>query len=542
MAIETHQPDHASKKLSVDVLVLGGGPAGTWAALAAARQGARVVLADKGYCGTSGATAPSNTGAWYLPQGAQRAAEADRRFARAGGIAHRRWMLRVMEQACKGLDELGAEGYPFPLDEDGSLYRANLRGPDYMRYMRKRVKSAGVQVLDYHPALELLWADGAVAGAAGTNLRTGERWQINAGAVVLATGGCAFLSRALGTDGNTGDGYLMGAEAGARLSGMEFSAQYGLSASHSSVTKGLTFAFASFYMEDGSPLPQSTEDRSARIARALIEGRQVYALMDRGTPEEHDWLRRGQPNCFLAFDRAGIDPFKQRFPVTLRSEGTVRGVGGLDVITDDCATTVPGLYAAGDAATRENIVGAVSGGGSPNASWAISSGTWSGTAAAQFAKGLGAKIDTRGVVSLGGAGLRPRKHASDSVAAVDVAKAVQEESLPLDVNFFRRADRIVQSRERLDAVWNDVRDHLAAPFNLNQQDGRALLRAREAAALTATARWVWAAADNRTESRGLHRRTDFTETDRAQTHRIHLSGLDRIDVSTDESDWKAVAS
>jgi glycine/D-amino acid oxidase-like deaminating enzyme len=48
--------------LEADVLVLGGGPAGTWAAWTAASAGARVVLADKGYCGTSGATAPSGTG------------------------------------------------------------------------------------------------------------------------------------------------------------------------------------------------------------------------------------------------------------------------------------------------------------------------------------------------------------------------------------------------------------------------------------------------------------------------------------------------
>ena len=40
--------------LEADVLVIGGGPAGTWAALAAAAKGARVVLADKGYCGSSG--------------------------------------------------------------------------------------------------------------------------------------------------------------------------------------------------------------------------------------------------------------------------------------------------------------------------------------------------------------------------------------------------------------------------------------------------------------------------------------------------------
>jgi pyruvate/2-oxoglutarate dehydrogenase complex dihydrolipoamide dehydrogenase (E3) component len=44
-------------RLPADVLVVGGGPAGTRAAIKAAQAGADVVLADKGRCGSSGATA-----------------------------------------------------------------------------------------------------------------------------------------------------------------------------------------------------------------------------------------------------------------------------------------------------------------------------------------------------------------------------------------------------------------------------------------------------------------------------------------------------
>lgn len=53
--------------LSTDVLVIGGGPAATWAAINARDNGAEVVLVDKGYCGTSGATAPAGTGSgmWH---------------------------------------------------------------------------------------------------------------------------------------------------------------------------------------------------------------------------------------------------------------------------------------------------------------------------------------------------------------------------------------------------------------------------------------------------------------------------------------------
>jgi succinate dehydrogenase/fumarate reductase flavoprotein subunit len=55
-----------SVEFDADVLVLGGWPAGTWAAVSAAEHGARVVLADKGFRGTSGATAAAGTGVWYI--------------------------------------------------------------------------------------------------------------------------------------------------------------------------------------------------------------------------------------------------------------------------------------------------------------------------------------------------------------------------------------------------------------------------------------------------------------------------------------------
>ena len=45
---------HDDIELVTDVLVIGGGPAGTWAAIKAREAGAKVLLVDKGYCGTSG--------------------------------------------------------------------------------------------------------------------------------------------------------------------------------------------------------------------------------------------------------------------------------------------------------------------------------------------------------------------------------------------------------------------------------------------------------------------------------------------------------
>ncbi|MFN5660426.1 MAG: FAD-dependent oxidoreductase, partial [Pseudanabaena sp.] len=50
--------------LEADVLVIGGGPAGTWSAWSAAQSGSKVILVDKGYCGTSGAAAAAGNGVW----------------------------------------------------------------------------------------------------------------------------------------------------------------------------------------------------------------------------------------------------------------------------------------------------------------------------------------------------------------------------------------------------------------------------------------------------------------------------------------------
>ena len=151
-----------------DVLVIGGGPAGAWAAIAAAEAGRRVILVDKGYHGTSGATAPSNTGTWCVPPGEHRAAGGRARAGSAPcGLADQRWMLRLVDRCYENLQRLVEWGYPFPTEESGQLYIANLRGPDYMRFMRARVLAAGVRVLDHHPATELLSDGATITGAAG---------------------------------------------------------------------------------------------------------------------------------------------------------------------------------------------------------------------------------------------------------------------------------------------------------------------------------------------------------------------------------------
>jgi succinate dehydrogenase/fumarate reductase flavoprotein subunit len=512
--------------LDADVLVIGGGPAGTWAAWTAASRGARVVLADKGYCGTSGATAPSGVGVWYVPPDPE--AREDARASResmGGHLADRVWMDRVLDQTYENVGKLADWGYPFPVDEDGKQARRSLQGPEYMKLMRKKVKQAGVRILDHSPALELLVDDDGVAGARGVDRQTGQRWQVRAGAVVIATGGCAFLSRALGCNVLTGDGGLLAAEVGAEMSGMEFSNAYGLSPAFASVTKSAFYRWATFYYADGRPIEGAGSARGRSVIARTLLTEPVFAQLDLATEDMRASLRAAQPNFFLPFDRAGIDPLTERFPVTLRLEGTVRGTGGIRIADENCGTSVPGLYAAGDAATRELICGGFTGGGSHNAAWAISSGFWAGQSAAKFAKGLGSKASQRTPRAAGRAALQP---ASKPLEPNAIVRDVQAEVFPYDRNLFRTERGLVDSLDRLSSLWSEVQ---ARP----EQLARSVIRGREAAAMLATARWMYTTARYRQETRGMHKHQDFPALDPAQQRRLVTSGLDTIQVRPEQA-------
>lgn len=517
-------------ELSTDVLVVGGGPAATWAALKAAQAGATVVLADKGYCGTSGATASVGTGVWYVPpEPAAREAAMASREALGGHLADRRWMTRVLDQTYEAVNELAEQGrYPFPVGADGKQIRTGLQGPEYMRRMRIRVRRAGVRVLDHSPVTELLVdPDGAVAGAAGYQRQARQPFRVRSAAVVLATGGCAFLSKALGCNVNTGDGALLAAEVGAELSGMEFSNAYGIAPEHSSVTKTAFYNYATFYHADGSVLEGAGSQRGRSVIAKALLTEKVYCRLDLVDSAAQQAMRRAQPNFFLPFDRMGIDPFTDLFAVTLLAEGTVRGTGGIRIVDDGCATTVPGLYAAGDAATRELICGGFTGGGSHNAAWAIASGSWAGQGVARYAHVLGGRAQSRRQVAAGGAGLRPTGKPGRAGEFRDVIATVQAEVLPYDKNYLRHGDTLDAALSVLDQEWVRLRGSLHGA-------GAEVVPARQAAAMVAHARWMYASALTRTETRGMAKRLDFPELDPAQHHHIHTGGLDHV--------WTRVAS
>ncbi|WP_166906304.1 FAD-dependent oxidoreductase [Mycobacterium sp. DL440] len=502
--------------LSTDVLVIGGGPAAAWAAISATESGARVVLVDKGYCGTSGATAAGGNNLWAIGPGPRREDTVRERELAAGRITDSEWMFRVLATSWDRLEQLSEWGYPFPVGADGREMRSSLQGPEYMRRMRRKAHRSGVLILDHHPALQLTAdRDGVVTGATGIARQDdGRLWQITAGAVVLATGGTAFLSGTFGTNVDTGEGLLMAAELGAHLSGMEFCTAYALAPEWGVHTKGRMLQWGSFYDEHGRPFTTQRGLSGRQDAQlALTRGERVFARLDRAPEHLRQTMRDAQPNYFLPLDKAGIDPFTTAYPVRMVYEGSVRGTGGLRLVGPDCATTVPGLYAAGDAATRELITGSLSGGGSRNGSWAIASGTFAGRGAAEFSR-------TRRLHPATTPSTRPSRPGAPTVE--EVVAVAQSHVLPPQRSYLKSAERLHESADVLETVWRDIADGLAPVA------ARDVYKQRQAVAMVAAARWITAASLARPETRGLHRREDLPESDHRYEHRILVGGLDEL--------------
>ncbi|WP_264202913.1 fumarate reductase/succinate dehydrogenase flavoprotein subunit [Streptomyces bambusae] len=237
-----------ARELSCDVLVIGGGTAGTMAALTAAGRGARVLLLEKAHVRHSGALAMGMDGVnnAIIP-GRAEPDDYVAEITRANdGIVDQSAVRQTATRGFAMVQRLESYGVKFEKDEHGEYaVRQVHRSGSYVlpmpegkdvkkvlyrqlrrREMRERIRIENrvmpVRVLT-HPD------DGRAVGAAGFNTRTGEFVTVRAGAVVLATGPCGrlglpasgYLYGTYENPTNAGDGYAMAYHAGAALTGIE---------------------------------------------------------------------------------------------------------------------------------------------------------------------------------------------------------------------------------------------------------------------------------------------------------------------------------
>lgn len=233
-------------ELSCDVLVIGGGTAGTMAAISAAENGADVLLLEKAHVRHSGALAMGMDGvnnAVIPGKATPEAYIADITKANDGVVNQR----TVAQTAYRGFDmvkRLESYGVKFDKDDHGEYHvRQVHRSGSYVlpmpegkdvkkvlyRVLRRREMRERIQIENRVMPVRVLTSGGRAVGAVGFNTRTGEFVTVAAGAVILATGPCGrlglpasgYLYGTYENPTNAGDGYAMAYHAGAELSGIE---------------------------------------------------------------------------------------------------------------------------------------------------------------------------------------------------------------------------------------------------------------------------------------------------------------------------------
>ncbi|MGX1811576.1 fumarate reductase/succinate dehydrogenase flavoprotein subunit [Nocardia sp. NPDC055321] len=233
-------------RLDCDVLVVGGGTAGTMAALTAAEQGANVLLLEKAHVRHSGALAMGMDGVnnAVIP-GKAEPEDYVAEITRANdGIVNQRTIYQTATRGFAMVQRLERYGVKFEKDaygeyavrrvhRSGSYVLPMPEGKDVKkalyRVLRQRKMRERIRIENRLMPVRVLTENGRAVGAAALNTRTGEFVAVGAKAVILATGPCGrlglpasgYLYGTYENPTNAGDGYAMAYHAGAELSGIE---------------------------------------------------------------------------------------------------------------------------------------------------------------------------------------------------------------------------------------------------------------------------------------------------------------------------------
>ncbi len=234
----------SESSLRVDVLVIGGGTAGTVAAIKAkeALPGGEVLLLEKANVKRSGAIALGMDGVnnAVVPGHATPEQYVKEITMANDGIVHQRAVLAYARESFGMIQELESWGVKFQkttsgdydvkkVHHKGSYGLPMPEGYDIKKILTRVIREAGVKVENRVMATRVLLDEGRAVGAAGFNVRTGGFVTIQAKAVILACGACGrlglpasgYLMGTYENPSNAGDGYAMAYHAGAELTNIE---------------------------------------------------------------------------------------------------------------------------------------------------------------------------------------------------------------------------------------------------------------------------------------------------------------------------------
>ncbi|MHB8312733.1 MAG: succinate dehydrogenase/fumarate reductase iron-sulfur subunit [Candidatus Dormibacteria bacterium] len=527
---------------SYDVLVLGAGGAGMRAAIAAAEQGlsvgvvcksllgkAHTVMAEGGIAAALGNLDSEDS--WQVHFG----------DTMRGGAMVNNWRMVELysHEVIDRVIELEQWGGVFDRTKEGRISQrafgahswrrlahiGDRTGLELIRTCQDRlVHTEGVTVHMETTLTRLLKDGDRIAGGCGYQRATGEFVTLRAKAVILATGGWGRMYRITSNSWEgTGDGAAMAYEAGAELKDMEFVQFHptgmvwppgarGILVTEAVRGEGgiLRNSVGERFMERYDPVKKDLSSRDV-VARSIFK--EVQA--GRGSPHGGAFLdvthlgaeaiRRRLPSMYEQFHSlAGVDITKEPMEVAPTIHYTM---GGINVEAETAATTVPGLFAAGECAA--GLHGANRLGGNSLGDILVF-GRRAGEAAAEYVRShpelpvvSAAEIEAEHQILLrplsGGEGEDPFKlhrelqDVMQSGAAIARTEQSLQEALELVLELRERADRI---RVPGDTAYN--------PGFSGARDDIFMLTVSEAIVRSAL---------ERRESRGSQWRLDYLERD-----------------------------
>lgn len=365
------------RKMETDVLVIGSGAAGFYAAIRAAESGLRVTLWEKGLAGRSGGTVsgagPSAYGPFSDPEDSTDSHFRD--TVKGGSYLSDQPLVRVLvEETQHRIQELEDWGIRFDKNSDGSLLVYLAGGHSHPRVMaisdRVGLQMCKVLRTKLHTfknitfaedmlATKVMVEDGQVCGAVGVDFRNDEIVSMITPSVVLATGGVGQLYPVTSNPIQvTGDGMAIAFEAGANLLNMEQVQFFPCGLVHPPSLKGFILGVqecAKLYNSHDERFMEKYEPEKLELTTRDRLARGIHSEITAGRGTEHggvwlDAMNLGD-DIYKSFmheievtAERGFDYRQQRIEV---APSVHFFMGGVEIDTD-AGSSVPGLFAAGE--------------------------------------------------------------------------------------------------------------------------------------------------------------------------------------------------
>ena len=368
-----------TEKISTDVLIIGGGTAGCYAALTISENSdKKVLICEKAHIKRSGCLAAGvNALNAYIVEGRKPQDYVDYAKKDADGIVREDLLLTMSEKLNKVTDRLEKLGLVILKDETGKyVTRGNrnlkINGENIKPILADAVEKAkNVTVLNRVNIFDYSVKDNKINGAFGFGIESGIFYTIEAKAVIIATGGAAGLYKPNNPGFsrhkmwyppfNTGAGYAMGIRAGAEMTTFEMRFIALRCKDTIAPTGTLAQGVGAKQINSLGEVYETkygltTSERVYGTVNENQEGRGPCYLRTEGiTAEQDESLLKAYlnmaPSQTIKWIESGRNPSRQNVEIEGTEPYIVGGhtASGYWVDTDR-ATTIEGLFAGGDVA------------------------------------------------------------------------------------------------------------------------------------------------------------------------------------------------